>query len=135
MISGTCLCGKIKFEIEGEIIEASQCHCSICRKATGSAFGVYGEVQSDKLKWTLGKDQLNEFSATESLKKYFCKNCGSTLATHHQSWPEYIYISLGSLNGNPKVKLEYHQFVASRANWDTICDGIRQYDEWPDENE
>lgn len=135
MITGTCLCRKVKFEIEGGIIDASQCHCSICRKATGSAFGAYGGVQIDNLKWTQGKDQLNEFNVTDVLKKYFCKNCGSTLASHHQSWPEFIYISLGCVEGNPQVDIEYHQFVASSANWETICDGIKQYNEWPDESE
>ncbi len=135
MTTGTCLCGEVKFEIEGDITDASLCHCSICRKATGSAFGAYGEVQSDKIMWTQGKDQLNEFRATEVLIKYFCEKCGSTLASHHQSWPECIYISLGCLDEHPKVELKYHQFVASKASWENICDEIKQYTEWPNENE
>ena len=133
--TGSCLCGKVKFQITGDITDASLCHCSICRKATGSAFGAYGGVESDQFRWVHGSENLKEFSVSEALRKYFCKNCGSTIATTHQSWPEFVYISLGCLDGNTPVKLEYHQFVDSRASWYTLCDNIRQYREWPNEGE
>jgi len=135
MTTGTCLCGKIIFEVNDDITEATVCHCSICRKATGSAYGVYGGVPSENLIWTQGKDQLNEFKVTEELKKYFCNTCGSTLITLHQSWPDYTFFSLGCLDGDLQVSIKYHQFVASKANWVKICDGTKEFDEWPDEYE
>ncbi len=135
MTTGTCLCGKIIFEVNDDITEATVCHCSICRKATGSAYGAYGGVPSENLIWTQGKDQLNEFKVTEVLKKYFCNTCGSTLITRHQSWPDYAFFSLGCLDGDLKVSIKYHQFVASKANWVKICGDTKQFDEWPDEYE
>jgi len=134
MITGSCLCGNIKFASDDNISDASLCHCSICRKSTGSAFAAYGGVALENFKWVQGKNQLKVFSATSLLTKYFCTNCGSTLASTHQSWPEYIYISLGCLDEHAAINLEYHQFVASKANWETINDEIRQFDEWPEED-
>ena len=131
MITGSCLCGEVKFAIDGEFTEASICHCSICRRATGSASGAYGGVRLAHFKWTQGEDQLSEFSATDLLKKYFCKICGSTLVSLHLSWPEYAYISLGCLEGGPKLSIDYHQFVASKAGWETIPAGVKQFKEWP----
>lgn len=134
MITGACLCGQVSFEVHGGFSEASLCHCSICRRATGSGFGAYGEVKEDHLVWPQGKALLGEYRVSDLLRKFFCKNCGSTIATHHQSWPEYYYLSLGCLDGNPDVEIEYHQFVDSKASWVKIGDELAQYAEWPDED-
>ena len=126
------MCGRATLEIAGDITDASLCHCSICRKVTGSAYGAYGGVPSRNFKWVQGKECLTEYNLTDNLKKYFCQFCDSTLVTRHSSWPDYTYISLGCLDEDPQITLEYHQFVGSRASWDAICDGVKQYEEWPD---
>lgn len=134
MITGACLCGAVKFEIDGDLVDVSICHCSICRRATGSAYGAYGGVELARFKWTRGEDRLREFIATDSLRKYFCSICGSTLASLHRSWPEFIYLSLGCIDGSPELSIGYHQFVASKASWVTLPDGVRQFEAWPDDD-
>ncbi|MFT5504092.1 MAG: hypothetical protein ACI845_002915 [Gammaproteobacteria bacterium] len=133
MIKGSCLCGQIKFELDSKHLLASLCHCSICRKSSGAAFGSYGEILIDDIHWITDKDQLIQFNYSIMLSKYFCGQCGSTVATHHESWPEYWYISLGCLDGEPPISVEYHQFTGSQASWHEINDQLPQFPQWPDE--
>ena len=81
MIKGSCLCGQVSFEVHGELADASLCHCSICRKATGSGFGAYGEIPEQDLVWARGEALLREYRVSDLLTKFFCAHCGSTLAT------------------------------------------------------
>ena len=134
MIKGSCLCGQVSFEVHGDLADASLCHCSICRKATGSGFGAYGEIPEQDLVWARGEALLREYRVSDLLTKFFCEHCGSTLATRHQSWPGYYYLSLGCLDGNPQIELEYQQFVDSKASWITIDDKLKQYADWSDED-
>lgn len=131
MHEGQCLCAKVVFEVSGDLTDASLCHCSICRKATGSAFAAYVGVQCDEFKWLQGEALVKKFEVTEWLSKFFCSACGSTLVTHHRSDPDMLYLSLGSLKDDPPIDLEYHQFVGSKASWHQIHDSLPQYEEWP----
>lgn len=133
MIQGACLCGAIKLQIGGDIEDASYCHCSICQKLTGSAFGAYGSVEKAKFKWVQGQENLREYHPNPSTKRLFCSTCGSFLATEHKLEPGSIFVSLGSLANELELEILYHQFVGSRAPWHTIGDHLPQHQDWPDE--
>ena len=64
LYSGSCLCGKIIFEIFGGIQDIVYCHCSRCRKVQGSAFTTNGNVRSECLTFISGEDELSVFEAT-----------------------------------------------------------------------
>jgi len=132
MIEGGCLCGCIKFVVDQALEDISYCHCSICRKSSGSAFAAYGATLIRNFKWLLGEDRLSEFKVSDDLIKLFCSSCGSTLVTHHQSEPEIYHVSLGCLNNTAKLKPQYHQFFNSKANWYQADDDLPKYREWPD---
>lgn len=133
MIDGSCLCGRVRYRVEAGISDASLCHCSQCRRASGAAFGAYASVPGDAFSWLQGESLLRHYRVSESLEKWFCSACGSTLLSRHQNWPEALYLSLGNIDGDVEVRLEYHQFVDSRASWDEIHDDLPRYAAFPEE--
>lgn len=131
MHTGRCNCGKVRYEFSGEPTDASFCHCSICRRLTGSAFGAWYEAPGEGFNLQ-GGEHLSAYRATERLEIRFCRVCGATVLATHSSWPESRYIPLGTLDRDAEIVPEYHQFVGSKAAWFEIHDSLRQYDTWPD---
>jgi hypothetical protein len=132
MIKGSCTCGYVEFHISGELTDVSFCHCSICRKVSGSAFASYGSTPIGKFEWVEGKAMPRKYKFSNEVTKFFCSNCGSTLATHHSAEPTWYHISLGCIDGSPSITPKYHQYVGSKPSWSTISDGLLQYESWPD---
>jgi hypothetical protein len=79
MYSGSCLCGKIKFEIDRKIQDIIHCHCSQCRKAQGTAFATNGNVDKNNFTLLSGENNLTGYESTHGQTKYFCKTCGSPI--------------------------------------------------------
>ena len=132
MSKGSCLCGAISYQYEGALTDCSYCHCQICRKLTGAAFGAYGSVARPRFNWTHGESLLSSYSPTKNTKRWFCSDCGSFLMTEHCLEPDSVFISLGTLNGSNDIAILYHQFAGSRANWHQIDETLPAYDKWPD---
>lgn len=132
MRKGQCHCGTVRFEFDGEPSEAGYCHCSLCRKLSGSAFATYIEVAARDFRIHAGANRLATYSLTERLSKTFCEVCGTTLFTEHASYPGFVYLSLGVLDDDDGIVPTYHQFVASKARWFDIHDDLPQFREWPD---
>ena len=133
MINGSCVCGDIEYQVSGEFEDVSFCHCSTCRKVSGSAFASYGSIPMDSLKWTKGKAKLREYKLSAKVTKFFCPNCASTLVTHHSAESDWYHVSLGCLDGSPSITPRYHQYVGSKPVWSIISDSLDQYDGWPDD--
>lgn len=132
METGQCLCGQVRFEFDGEPADASYCHCSLCRRLTGSAFGAWCEVPDDRFRWSAGEDSVSTYPITERLHSFFCNRCGATVAATHAGWPGLYYILMGTLDSDQIMAPRYHVFTASKAAWYRIHDSLPQYDEWQD---
>ena len=132
MPGGHCQCGAIRFEFSGEAADASFCHCSICRKFSGSAFAAYVEVARSDLRISGDPSLARRYAVTERLTKLFCGTCGTPLFTEHSTFPGFTYVNLGALDSAEGVAPEYHQFVGSKARWYEINDGLPQYHAWPE---
>ncbi|MFK5914213.1 MAG: GFA family protein [Woeseiaceae bacterium] len=130
MINGSCLCGHIKFVINGEVKDIVCCHCSQCRKAQGSAFATNGNVSSSQFSFISGEDNLSEYAYSESQSKFFCKTCGSPVISKNTQQPENIRIRLGLIETDIHERPNAHIFVGSKANWETICDDLPQHKEY-----
>ena len=133
MITGSCLCGQVRYQCKGRIQDCAYCHCSICRKLTGSAFAAYGTSDRSDFSWTDGASMLSKVQPTPSTTRYFCSGCGSFLLSEHILDPNEVYISLGTLDGQQDLSILYHQFTGSQAPWYQISDWLPQYAEWPDD--
>jgi hypothetical protein len=132
MISGSCLCGGVRYAVNGEFSEALNCHCRMCQKMHGAAFGTYGEARRDEFQWTSGDHLVAVFASSEGVERRFCSACGSTLQFQFDLEPDLCYVSLGTVDGDPGVRPRGHIFVGSKAPWHALADDLPQYDKWTD---
>jgi hypothetical protein len=116
--SGSCLCGEVAFEIEGEFETFYLCHCSRCRKDTGSAHGANLFSSSASLRWVSGEDKITSFTLPSTQHtKSFCSICGSALPNVLMGG-ELLVVPAGSLDCDLSIGPTAHIFVSSKANWD-----------------
>jgi len=132
MLQGSCLCGKVRYEIAGEPRWMYQCHCGKCRAATGASFATNIIVDTDKFRITAGQDVLKGFESSPQKFRYFCSGCGSPIYSQGEKTKQIVSVRGGTLKQDPGVRVAYHAFVASKAPWVEIADGLPQFDELPD---
>ncbi len=133
-IRGGCLCGGVQYEIDGQLGEAGNCHCSMCRRAHGAAFGTYARVNVDQFSWISGEELLSVYESSSGGFRCFCRICGSPLGTRAEGG-ELGWVTLGTVEGDPGVRPVDHCFVGSKAPWYEITDKLPQFDEWPPKEE
>jgi hypothetical protein len=109
---GSCLCGKVRYEIHGELTGVLNCHCSDCRKAHGAAFRTRGTVRSKDFVWISGEELISRYEAAPSEFRTFCGVCGANLVTEFRTKPEVYGFALGTLDTDPGVKPQCHVFVS-----------------------
>ena len=116
--SGSCLCGQVRFEIEGDFEHFFLCHCAYCRKDTGSAHAANLFASAARLQWLAGRDQVTEFNLPGTRHaKAFCSICGSALP-HQQADGALLAVPAGSLDSSVRIRPDAHIFMASKASWD-----------------
>lgn len=131
MLTGGCLCGSVRFEIDGRLGPVVYCHCSLCRRATGSAFATNASVAEDALRVVAGADLVTEYPDKNESFRAFCARCGSPVFKRHPKRGS-TRVRLGTIDGDPGARPEAHIWVGSKAPWDAIPDdGLPRYDEAP----
>src|SRR6266704_330562 len=98
MYKGSCLCSKVRYEIAGEIGEFGYCHCTSCRKASGTAHAANAPVQRSDFRLTSGAEDLREFESSPGKVRVFCGRCGSPIYAFLRADTEVIRIRLGTLD-------------------------------------
>lgn len=131
MIKGSCLCGTVSYELQGEISQILLCHCSRCRKATGSAFAAVALVRAEDLHIVAGAQAIKKFDSAPGVGRHFCQNCGSPLFSKREHAPELLRLRVGTLDTKLPTTPIAHVFVASKSEWFEICDSNPQYAERP----
>ena len=131
-ITGECFCGEIKYELNGVLRDARSCHCSRCRKAFSSQASAYALVEPEEFKWLSGETLLTSYVGEHGFGLQFCCKCGSTLCGIYNGAVHGV--TLGCLNGDPKIELGRHIYVGSKASWEVIPEGILRYQEGAPEN-
>jgi hypothetical protein len=132
MVAGGCLCGAVRYEISGRISPIALCHCSKCRRATGTAFHAGALCRQRKFRWLQGEEAIRQYSTTSGYTTRFCGVCGSPVPGPDRTG-EYMVLPSGALDGDPGIKPVHHMFVASRAAWFEITDGLPQFEGRPPE--
>jgi len=132
MHKGSCLCGSIQYEIDGELSDFGYCHCASCRKASGSAYGAnIGAARTD-LMLTDPNDYLKEFESSPGKVRAFCSNCGSPIFAYLRLSAEILRIRLGTIDTPLGKNAKAHTFVSDKADWDEIDSMLPQFKEWAD---
>ena len=126
-LAGKCLCGAVHYAVADAFVYAANCHCSNCRRATGSAFKPFAGIARDRLGVTKGEDNLMIFG-NEDANDTHCKSCGSLLYSVVRDGG-FVHVTLGTLVDDPTIRPTKHIFTGSKAPWFTITDDLPQYAE------
>jgi hypothetical protein len=132
-MKGSCVCGKVTYEIHPPLKVFQFCHCSRCRKFTGSAYAANLFVPPGQFKWLTGEAFVGRYEHPEA--KYFatcfCTHCGSSLPWAVQGGKN-IVVPAGTLDDDPEIQPQQNIFWGSKATWFTHspCE-LPQYDEFP----
>ena len=119
MIKGSCLCGKVVFAIDGNFGPVGQCHCSKCRKVSGTDGNAVFYTSVKSFRWP----------GSVGWKSTFCGTCGSRVP-HTDSAGKIYFIPAGLLDDDPGFRgYAAHIFVGSKAPWVRITDDAPQYAE------
>ena len=130
-LRGECLCRNVGYEVDDAFDYALNCHCSDCRRATGSAFKPLAGIKAERLTVVRGRDEITRFGegADHDIR---CARCGSLLYSLIRD-RTYVHVTLGTLSDTPSIRPRAHIFVGSKAPWFTIHDELPQFAEFPPE--
>ena len=125
MLAGECLCRAVRYTVVDAFEYALNCHCSNCRRTTGSAFKPFAGIERSKLGIRKGKDSLMTFG-DENGHDTRCKLCGSLLYSVVRDG-NFVHVAMGTLVDDPTIRPADHIFVGSKASWFTITDSLPQH--------
>lgn len=132
-LTGSCLCGAVVIQVPDEFEYMGNCHCSECRKFTGSDYSSVGGISSAKYQLVQGQETLATYQKSEETELAFCQCCGSSLFSRKLKTDKHN-IRLGILDSVPTHKPNFHIFVGSKAPWLEIGDGLTQFEQGPVKN-
>ena len=128
MIRGSCLCGGIRIEAQ-RIGLLRHCHCSNCRKETGSAFGTVAVVRPTEFRFVSGEELVQYYRYPPDGTRAFCRVCGSK-APLVLFGGTLVIVPAGMLDDDPGVRPALHQFAGSKAPWWEIGDSLPRFERW-----
>lgn len=129
-LSGSCLCGRVRYTVSGEAQRFYHCHCSRCRKASGTGHATNLFVQGG-LTWNSGAELIRTFKLPEAERftNTFCEVCGSRMPRFIEKLG-MVFIPAGSLEDEPDMRPQARIFLDSRAEWscdESALPGFEQY--------
>jgi hypothetical protein len=129
MHRGRCLCGSVRYEVDGPIDPVVHCHCRMCRKHHGVPFVTWAVAAATGYRVTAGADHVVRYASSPGVHRAFCDTCGSVLPELTPGGGNVV-VPAGNLDGDlPDPQL--HMFVRSKAGWHTIADDLPRHDDWP----
>ncbi|MET0288010.1 MAG: GFA family protein [Pseudoxanthomonas sp.] len=128
---GSCLCGGVRYRIAGDIPQIVMCHCSRCRKVTGSAFASIAPVPVEQFQLEAGQALLSEYESSPGVFRVFCRVCASPLYSRRPAQPALVRVRIGTLDTVPDAPALSHIFTGSKASWFDIHGDAPQYDTRP----
>lgn len=129
--SGGCLCGAVRYRLEGELGFVANCHCSICRRSHGASVATQAVLWKPQLQWITGEEGLQCFQATTGYNRCFCRHCGARLINYPDNLA-FVSLSINSLDEVTEALLpSMHVYVVSKPKLFSICDDLLQYDQLP----
>ena len=127
---GSCLCGSVRYKIEGSPLSFYHCHCQRCRKTTGTGHASNIRVDTKDIQWLSGEELIKRYKvpAAERFRNDFCGQCGSPLPRYFAE-VGFVVLPAGTLDQELELTPEARIFYPSRARW-SCCDQLPTYDEY-----
>jgi len=129
-LTGGCLCGAVRFELDAAPERAGYCHCTRCQKRTGTAASAQAYVDGGALRFVQGEELVQGWRHPDGgMEKCFCRACGAHLGSRDPETKTYGALRMSAFDGDPGVRPSLRQFVANAAPWEPIPDdGLERFD-------
>jgi hypothetical protein len=124
VVTGGCLCGGIRFLVDGPFGPVANCHCSMCRRAQGCAFATNASVDRAHFRLLQGAELITEYESSPGKMRCFCRVCGSPMYSHRLAAPNEVRLRFGTFDVDPGVRPGLHYAVESKAPWHEITDAL-----------
>jgi hypothetical protein len=126
-LEGGCLCGGVRYRISTEPRHANYCHCRMCQRSTGAPVVPWLTVASQAFAWTAGEAAV--YRSSPKAERLFCPTCGTQLVFREPAEPDYLDVTLATLDDPTAVRPSHHIWTASRIGWFDISDDLPRYPE------
>jgi hypothetical protein len=127
-LTGRCLCGAVRYQ-SGPAGWSTLCHCESCRRASGAHVLGLVTVAAKEFQWTAAAP--GSYRSSPAVVRTFCSTCGTPLTYSHDSWPEEIALTIGSIDQADEVPPTDHTWTSEGLVWDGLYDQLRRYERDP----
>jgi len=124
-VRGSCLCGEVRFVVDGPSEAFYVCYCSRCRKATGSAHASNLFVKPESFRWLSGEDRIQHFELASArfFSRSFCSTCGAAVPRTSKRDGKVV-IPAGALDDEPDIRPQQQIYCADQAAWSKDLDSV-----------
>jgi len=132
-LAGGCLCGAVRYHVVGAPLETYHCHCGMCRRMQGAAFGTYSVWPAERFTLNRGADVMGYHESSPGIKRHFCGTCGCNVLAWNDAETDKVSVATPTIDGGVDpggLNALHHIFVAHKATWYEIGDELPQWDEW-----
>jgi hypothetical protein len=127
-LSGACMCGAVRFQVNAPFKTAGYCHCGRCQHRTGVPWALSAMAPAGAVEVLSGADAIRTWRPPEGFPKSFCGTCGGHLWAGDPDGDGAVAIRMGALEGDPGIRPQWHQWVDSAPDWEPIPDdGLPRY--------
>jgi len=127
LLTGGCLCGAIRYELDGALIDAGYCHCRMCQRASGAPVVAWATFPIECFRYTAQAPAINHSSA--QYQREFCSQCGTPLVFRRRTGATMLDITLASLDNPPAITPQYHIWCMSQLKWFETADSLPRHAE------
>ena len=128
---GHCLCGTVQFAVNATSLGLYRCHCSLCRRQSGTASNLATIVSNSQFQWLSGEDKITSWQKASGFRSDFCSECGSTvpnpLRTINKTW-----VPAGLLDEHANLRVVADVYLGSKAAWDSAEPNGLQHEDLPE---
>ena len=131
VLTGGCACGRVRYEVTEPFVSSNYCHCTRCQRRTGTGSSANGATAAGSFRIVEGEELVRCWDpGGGGFEKCFCSNCGSALFSRNAQTKADLSVRLGTVDGDPGIRPEKHQFTDYAACWEEIPDdGLPRYAE------
>jgi hypothetical protein len=126
-LDGGCLCGAVRYRIAAAPRDAGYCHCRMCQRAAGAPVVPWLTVSSDDFGWIKGEPA--RYRSSPKAERLFCPSCGTQMVFREPAAPQYLDVTLASLDDPAAVPPDHHGWTSSRIAWFDTKDDLPRYPE------
>ena len=126
MVTGSCLCKRVRYEINGPIYSFVHCHCQTCRKVHGTVYGSSALVQKAHFQVVSGEQAISRYESSPGKHRCFCSFCGTHVFAEKA---DKVILRIGTLDSDPGIRPEGHIWINHKALWYEVTDELPKYEE------